>query len=212
MQGTIIHYDELTRCGLLRDEAGRVRYFRREDLPENAVVADNLTIQVDVSEEGRPPVVPVTLTNPPVVPADEVLPVRAEVVPERYEPYAASEVPAQRGGWLNWPGSLIALAALIALALSGNEPSPRGGRTPALLESFWGILTAVMLALASYLFGSGTRRWLVRLLYWPIVLCTGMAFWMQSCDGFEGDTASETYLYLLAALFVAAYLLPYRRR
>ncbi|HEY0111303.1 MAG TPA: hypothetical protein VGB67_16810, partial [Fibrella sp.] len=39
MHGTIIHYDPLTQCGLLRTEAGQLHYFRLDEVVSEGRVA-----------------------------------------------------------------------------------------------------------------------------------------------------------------------------
>jgi len=92
MQATIIHYDELTRCGLLRDESGQTRFFRRDELPENVAVAARRTVVLEPDAGAAPP------------PADE-------------PPPRPAPGPVARS---NWPGALISGGALVALLLAGG--------------------------------------------------------------------------------------------
>ncbi|GAA4402286.1 hypothetical protein GCM10023187_17210 [Nibrella viscosa] len=199
MRGTIIHYDELTRCGLVKEAGGRVHYFRENQLVPGFSPAEDRSVLLTVGNGELLAIGP-----------DEPVPVSSS-------PYRSPQQPVQRTpsatGLLNWPGFVVSLSALVALFFAGGEPSPlRGSKTPPLLESVWAIAAAGLLALEAYWFANGAGRWKVRLNVWPIALCSLMAYWLQSCDGFESDTAFEAYNYLLLVLFLVAYWLPYQRR
>jgi hypothetical protein len=199
MRGTIIHYDELSQCGLLRDETGQTRYFRQEELTTGMIVTDNQTVDVNVSDVSPLQILPYGESPEPKSVA--------------YVPRQPVALPPSRSGWLNWPGMLISVLSLVALLLAGGEENRvRGGQTPKLIESIWAILAAILLVIEANFFRTGTKRWRVRAVGWQIVLFSLIAYGLQSCDGFQADGATRTYAYLLGALLVAAYLLPYQRR
>jgi|GEM_PF-5714422 len=203
MRGTVIHYDELTECGLLRDETGRTHLFRPGAFAEGFRAADNQIVWLDVTEgklrriAAEPPPAPVVVRSvPPPALIDD---------PEPAPPVA--------NGWLNWPGTLISVSALVALLLAGGEYSSRkSGQLPTLIGSFWGMLSAVLLLLEANFFRTGAGRGRVRLVAVQVILFSLLAYGLQSCEGFEADGAAQVYAYLLGALFVAAFMLPYRRR
>ncbi|WP_234734990.1 hypothetical protein [Tellurirhabdus bombi] len=200
MRGTIIHYDELSQCGLLRDETGQTHYFRHEELTAGMIITDNQTVDINVREES-----PVQ-----ILPYAEAAPVARTVA---YVPRQTVGAPVKQSGWLNWPGVLISGLSLIALLLAGGEENRvRGGQTPKLIESIWAILAAILLVIEANFFRTGAKRWRVRAVVWQIVLFSLIAYGLQSCDGFQADDATRTYAYLLGALLVAAYLLPYQRK
>ncbi|GAA4447907.1 hypothetical protein GCM10023189_04960 [Nibrella saemangeumensis] len=200
MRGTIIHYDELTRCGLVKDTNGSVHYFRSNQLVPGFSPTEDRSVLL-------------TVNNGELLAVGPDTPAPAPITSTVYRPQPP---PVQRTpsatGLLNWPGFVVSLAALVAMFFAGGEVSPlRNSKTPPLIESVWAIAAAGLLALEAYWFANGAGRWKVRLNVWPIALCSLMAYWMQSCDGFEPDTAFEAYTYLLLVLFLAAYLLPYQR-
>lgn len=199
MRGTIIHYDEITRCGLVKDSNGRIHYFREKQLVPGFSPLEARSVLL-------------TVGNGEVLAIGPDIPLTVREVANRYHRPAVPRTLPVVPGLLNLPGFIVSLAALVAMFFAGGEVnSVRGSKTPPLIESVWAIGAAGLLALQAFWFVNGAGRWKIRLTIWPIAFCSLMAFWMQSCDGFEPDRAFEVYLYLLLALFLAAYLLPYQR-
>lgn len=205
MRGTIIHYDTLTECGLLRTEAGQLHYFRRDDVAEatgfaaggyvalhSGTPADTGGSQMDVAEG--------------IAAVRWVEQARRGITQPR--PYAPQE-PANR--LINWLGGGLSLVSLLCLLLVGGrelgEPA-YGSPNPKLVESVYGVAAAVLLVMLSVLFVTHKTRRTVRWTYWLTVWMSLFAYVGQTFDGFEIDTAATVYGYSLMALFVTTFFYP----
>ncbi|RYF72565.1 MAG: hypothetical protein EOO39_11945 [Cytophagaceae bacterium] len=204
MHGTIIHYDPLTQCGLLRTEAGQVQYFRLDEVVSqgrvatgqpvalrNGVLVDTGGSQQDASLPMRPP---------------QRLNVQATAAP------VATQV-RSAGRSIGWIGAVLALGALILLMLSGGEQSGYSSPNPRLVESTFGMAASILLVLEAIFFISsvGSRR-RIRWTFWLIVWSSLFAYVGRTFDGFEADDATGWYAYALLTLGFAVYILPYRSK
>ncbi len=197
MQGTVVHYDTLTRCGLLYDETGQPLYFRQEHLTNTGAVVAGQTVQVNQLPNNAFAIVQV---NSPAVLNPKKLAVRQPVVAETTLQF------------YNWPGVFLATMSLGFLLAAGGKLGLDGGRSPRLIGSVFGMATAALLGWLANLFRVGARRGRVRGLFWSAVLGTFLAYASQSCSyDFQVDRAFTGYTYTLLALFFALYLLPYRQ-
>lgn len=201
MQGVVIHFDELTRCGLIRDTDGINHYFRHPDVAARLTAGqmiefgnepDSLVVVESMGAEQR--------REFPLSPAASRLPPVQQPVEQPV--FRVVEPPTSTLGFTHWTGMLVSSLALVSLVA--------GGREKALLGSVWGILAAALLAIQTVFFGIAVRRSRLRSNFWRILAGSVMAYLLQSCDGFEPDTAARAYGYTLIALFVVVYLLPYR--
>ncbi|WP_375447184.1 hypothetical protein [uncultured Fibrella sp.] len=204
MHGTIIHYDPLTQCGLLRTGAGQVHYFRRDEVVStspvvagqpvtlrNGVLVDTGGSQFDASVPIRPPQRPVT--QPVNVPA------------------ATGQVRSGRN--IGWVGSLLSLVALVLLLLSGGEQVGYASPNPRLIESTFGTVAAVLLVLEAIFFSSSAgSRGRIRWTFWLLAWASLFAYVGRTFDGFEADEATGWYGYALLTLGFAVYILPYRSK
>lgn len=204
MHGTIIHYDPLTQCGLLRTEAGQVQYFRLDEVVSrspvtagqpvtlrNGVLVDTGGSQLDASVPIRPPQRPIT--QPVNVPGP------------------ASQV--RSGQTIGWIGSVLSLGTLVLLLLSGGEQVGYASPNPRLVESTFGTVAAVLLVLEAIFFASsaGSRR-RIRWTFWLLVWSSLFAYVGRTFDGFEADDATGWYGYALLTLGFAVYILPNRSK
>ena len=205
MHGTIIHYDTLTQCGLLRTGAGQVQYFRLEEVISqgrvapgqpvalrNGVLVDTGGSQLDFNPPTRPP-----QSNVPGANQQTQVPVTTQV----------------RSRGAGWMGGLLCVGTLILLLLSGGQPGTYASSNPRLIESIFGIVAAVLLVIESIFFFVGTagkRR--IRWTFWLIVWASLFAYVGQTFDGFEADDATGWYGYALLTLGFAVYVLPYRSK
>lgn len=203
MHGTIIHYDPLTQCGLLRTEAGQLQYFRRDEVVSEGLVA---------------PGQPVALRNGILVDTggsqhDASLPIRPPQRPVSQPANMAVGVSQARSGWNSgWIGSVLSAGALILLMLSGGQQNQYASDNPRLVDSIFGTVAAVLLVLEAILFisAAGSRRRL-RWTFWLTAWASLFAYVGQTFDGFEADEATGWYGYALLALGFAVYILPYRK-
>ena len=222
MQGTVIHYDLLTRCGLLRTEDGKLHYFRETQLSDASFVVANQRVQVSgANSELQVDTRLSALTRPG---ENTLAPVRA-VSPDAEAEYeelldtgpAVSQQPVwveERwwGSLRNWPGTLVATIAFCLLLIAGNGLKPgRPERNIPLLTSWWAVGSAIFLIAITYLQAIGARLGRVRSVFWLIAVCSGLAYFMQGCKGFEADAVTEWYFYTLVVLFLIIYILPYKR-
>ncbi|MEZ0611252.1 hypothetical protein ACAW74_22260 [Fibrella sp. WM1] len=207
MRGTIIHYDTLTQCGLLRTEAGQLHYFRRDDVAEATgfaagrqvllrvgTLADTGGSQMDIVE-GMAAIRQVEQAR-----RLGTLPPEPPLTPQ--PPKRATRSISQVGGWLS-------LAALLCLLLAGGnqfgESSVYASAEPKLIGSVFGVAAAVLLVILSILFFTHKTRRLVRWTYWLTVWSSLFAYIAQTVDGFEIDAAATAYGYSLIALLIAMF-------
>ncbi len=209
MHGTIIHYDPLTQCGLLRTEAGQLQYFRLDEVVSEGLVAAGrpVALRHGVLVDTGGSQLDANLPNP--------LPKRSFV--QAGQPQAAN-VPvgtsqASSGQAIYWVGGLLAIGALILLLLSGGQHSGYASPNPRLIESTSGAVAAVLLVIEAIFFFSSakTGRGRIRWTYWLIVWASLFAYVGQLFDGFEADDATTWYGYALLTLGFAVYILPFRR-
>lgn len=204
MHGTIIHYDPLTQCGLLRTGAGQVHYFRLEEVVSqgrvapgqpvalrNGVLVDTGGSQLDFNPPTRPP-----HSNAPGANQQPQVPV-------------TTQVHSSGAGWL---GGLLCVGALILLLLSGGRQSTYASDNPRLIESIFGIIAAVLLVVEAVLFVSTSGKRRIRWNFWLIAWASLFAYVGQTFDGFEADNATGWYGYALLTLGFAVYVLPYRSK
>ncbi|MBO0948206.1 hypothetical protein [Fibrella forsythiae] len=203
MHGTIIHYDPLTQCGLLRTEAGQVQYFRLDEVVSQGRVA-----------AGQP----VALRNGVLVDTggsqqDASLPIRPPQRPTMQPASAPVATQVRSGRNIGWIGAVLAIGALILLMLSGGEQSGYASPNPRLLESIFGMTASILLVLEAVFFMSsaGSRR-RIRWTFWLVVWSSLFAYVGQTFDGFEADDATGWYAYALLTLGFAVYILPYRSK
>ncbi|CCH00129.1 hypothetical protein FAES_2120 [Fibrella aestuarina BUZ 2] len=205
MHGTIIHYDTLTQCGLLRTEAGQLHYFRRDDVAEATgfaagrqvslragTLADTGGSQMDIVE-GLAAIRHVEQAR------------RVGTLPAQPAP----PPPKRATQSISWVGGWLSLAALLCLLLAGgnqfSEPSVYAAAAPKLIGSVFGVAAAVLLVILAILFFTHKTRRLVRWTYWLTVWSSLFAYIAQTIDGFEIDAAATCYGYSLIALLVAVF-------
>lgn len=196
MQRGVIHYDELTECGLFKDASGQTHIFRKGDPAFSHIWANSTSekpLAGDVLER-RPPV---PLMSPP----------KPLNMPSRASSTGTS---AGRIGFLNWAGMALSGLALLLLINIGGEPRKDGvGMNPKLIESLWAVAAGGLLLVELIYFSVGAARWRIRTNYWGIVVCTVFAsLLMQGCDNYQADKIADVYTIVLAFLLLVVYLLP----
>ncbi|GAB3315832.1 hypothetical protein GCM10027299_05320 [Larkinella ripae] len=198
MQRGVIHYDELTECGLFKDASGHIHIFRKGD-----------PVYHHVWTYGTP-------EKPPVgalVSSGRLAPVPAPVVekPPTAAPRVSSTgMPANRIGFLNWAGLALSGLALLLLINIGGEPRKDGtGTNPKLIESLWAVAAGGLLLIELIYFSVGAARWRIRTNYWGIVVCTVFAsLLMKGCDHYQADKVADVYTIVLTVLLLVVYVLP----
>lgn len=199
MQGTVIHYDEFTQCGVLLDQAGNPVYFQRHQLPPDAAVTVNQFVSI------RPTSRPVRLVaDSRPVPEEELNPVQM--------PYAASPVPTLNvpADWPNWLGGSTAAVTGLLLWLAGRDLSWASGvKAPSLVNSWWGIGAGSLLVyqVINYVAAAPART--LRSSAWLTVLCSVM---FHSCNDFQTKATLSWYDNLLFVTLLMAYVLPLFKR
>jgi len=195
MQKGVIHYDDLTECGLFKDPSGQVHVFRKGDPVYERVWTDGITET------------PLINTAPE---AGQITPIITE------KPLAAMPrtgwvgKSTNRFGFLNWAGMALSGLALLLLINIGGEPRKDGmGTNPKLIESIWAVAAGGLLLVQLIYFSIGTARSRIRTNYWGIVVCTVFAsLLMQGCENYQADRVADVYTIVLAILLVVVYLLP----
>lgn len=197
MQGQIIHYDDLTRCGLLRDEAGQSVYFRREQLGGDGPVVARQRVSLIKSAEGV-----LTILRLP----DTAGPVAFSAAPGTANPLTYTVV----SDWPNWLGGLTAAVAALVLWLAGRDITWASyGKTPSLANSWWGIGAGSLLVYQAVNYVASAPARMLRSTAWLVVFCT-LGF--QSCTDFQTKTLLDWYDILLIVTLVMAYVLPLFKR
>ena len=209
MHGTIIHYDSLTQCGLLRTASGQLHYFRHDEVITPGPLATGLPITLRngvLVDTGGSQFDPMPARRPDYIDVQVPL-TQAVILPD------ASYASVRIAGWI---GTLLAGVALVLLLLSGGQQHGYVSANPRLVGSIWGTLAAVMLVIEALFFvmsaPPGVTRRRVRRVYWAIVWLSAFAYVGQTFDGFEADDATGWYAYALLALGFAVYILPYRSK
>ncbi|KAB7732513.1 hypothetical protein F5984_00695 [Rudanella paleaurantiibacter] len=240
MQGTILHYDSLTGCGLLRVDAHRRDdhpiLFRQNQLIDARSVKAGQRISVSGSGAGL-----TIVTRSGETRSGETRP--SDAIPDQYEELLDAEpvtyldakpvipraqpvydqtayttgsgpVAPASGGLYNWPGTLVAAAAfgLLLAAGQGYKPESRVEKNVPLINSIWGMVAAALLVMTTYWQAVGMSRGRVRSAVWGVAICSIMAYLLQGCSGFVADGAAQWYIYALIVLFLIVYILPYRVR
>ncbi|MEZ0542980.1 hypothetical protein [Fibrella arboris] len=203
MHGTIIHYDSLTQCGLLRTKAGQIQYFRLDEVSSQGLVAAGQPVALRTG----------VLVDTGGSQHDASLPIRP---PQRANAQVTAAPPVAQvrsGRGISWIGAVLAIGALILLMLSGGEQSGYASPNPRLVESTFGMAASILLVLEAVFFMSsaGSRR-RIRWTFWLIGWSSLFAYVGRTFDGFEADDATGWYAYALLTLGFAVYILPYRSK
>jgi hypothetical protein len=203
MHGTIIHYDTLTQCGLLRTEAGQLHYFRRADVAEATGLAAGSYVALRI---GTPP----DTGGSRMDIAEGMAAVRTVEQARRQMAAQQAAIAPVRRSRFGWLGGGLSVVAVLCLLLAGGEATGYSSPNPRLVDSPFGVAAAGLLVWLAILFVTHKTRRAVRFAYWFTVLSSMMAYVGQLFDGFETDAAATAYGYLLIALFFAGYLVPKR--
>ncbi len=197
MQGQIIHYDDLTRCGLLRDDAGQAVYFRREQVAGDDTITDRQRVSLIKSAENV-----LTILLLPPQPAPPVI-----SVPSRTGKASEYNVPAD---WPNWLGALLTAVTVLVLWLAGRDMTWESyQKTPSLTNSWWGIGAGSLLVyqVVNYIASVPART--LHSTAWLVVFCS---LFFQGCNEFRTKATLDWYDILLVATLVIAYVLPLFKR
>lgn len=183
MRRTVIHYDEVTECGLLREASGSMRYFRKGDPDDPG------------NELADQPVPTVAVMDPVPAPV---------MTPTAKPPIRGLRLTGTHLDWVHWVGVFLSGLALLLLINAGGK-----GLNPKLIDSWWGISAAVLLMIQLIFFSIGVATSKLRTNYWRIVVCTLMAsLLLKSCDNYQADTTADVYSITLGLLLLVVYLLP----
>jgi hypothetical protein len=198
MHRGVIHYDELTECGLFKDASGHSHIFRKGDPVYRHVWTYD-------SSEKPPTGVAIPLEQRPLAPI-----LLAEKPFEATPRTGSTSLPPARVGLLNWIGMALSGLALLLLINIGGEPrKDGGGSNPKLIESMWAVIAGGLLLIELIYFSVGAARWRIRTNYWGIVVCTVFAsLLMKGCDHYQADKVADVYTIVLAILLLVVYLLP----
>ncbi|RRB15018.1 hypothetical protein [Larkinella knui] len=198
MHRGVIHYDELTECGLFKDASGQVHIFRKGDSVYRQVwtydFPEKPLTGVAIPPERRP------LASAPI-----------SEKPLAATPRTGYAAPSTtRIGLLNWIGMALSGLALLLLINIGGEPrKDGGGMNPKLVESMWAVIAGGLLLIELIYFSVGAARWRIRTNYWGIVVCTVFAsLLMKGCDHYQADKVADVYTIVLAILLLVVYILP----
>lgn len=197
MQGQIIHYDDLTRCGLLRNEAGEAVFFRREQVAGTDPVLDRQWVSLVQSAEGVLTIL--RLAEQPQLSATTT----PQATTNNLEYSVLSD-------WPNWLGGLTAGVAALVLWLAGRDVTwVSYEKTPSLTNSWWGIFTGCLLVyqVVNYIASAPARN--LQSTAWLLLFCS-LGF--QSCNDFTTKTMIEWYDILLITTLIMAYILPLFKR
>ena len=194
MQGQIIHYDHLTRCGLLRDDAGQTVYFRREQIAGDEAVTGQQRVSLVKTAENVLTILPLSVPVP---------------TPTAQKPVAATDynVPAD---WPNWLGGLLTAVTALVLWLSGRDLTWASfQKTPSLTNSWWGIGAGSLLVYQVVNYVASVPARTLQSTAWLIVFCS---VFFQSCNDFRTKDTLDWYDILLLATLILAYVLPLFKR
>lgn len=210
MQGTVIHYDPLTRCGVLRAETdtptpGQLHYFRDEEVIEASqiVPGQRVTLRQSVTSfandasEGK---------YQPDVEFEEAIPINR---PGQFQ----DTVPRKPSALGNIAGFVLALLTLFCLLGAGGETG-NFYTTPGLklTESLFGVLAAVGLVILMVHFFALSPRKSIRRTFWLVAISSLVAYVSVTLRGFESDQSAVAYGWGLLALGFAVYALPFRQK
>lgn len=195
MQKGVIHYDELTECGLFKDASGQTHVFRKGDPVYQRVRTDE------------------TLEMPSVIPAlktEYAAPIIAERPVASLPLTGSVRTTPSRKQLLTWAGMALSGLALLLLINIGGGPRKTGpGINPKLIESLWAVAAGGLLLVELICFSIGAARSRIRTNYWGAVVCTVFAsLLMQGCDNYEADRVADVYTIVMALLLVVVYLVP----
>ena len=208
MQGTVIHYDPLTRCGMLRAETdtltpGQLHYFRDDEVLDTGQVVPGQRVTLRQSVTGFAPDASEGQHEPDVE--------FVEAVPVDGPGQFQDVVPRKPSALGNIAGFILALLTLICLLGAGGEtgnfyttPGPK------LTESLFGVLAAVGLVILMVHFFALSPRKSIRRTYWLVSLSSLVAYISMSLRGFESDQSASAYSWGLLALGFSVYALPFR--
>ncbi|MBO0933519.1 hypothetical protein [Fibrella aquatilis] len=210
MQGTVIHYDPLTRCGVLRAETdspipGQLHYFRDDEVinashiipGQRVTLRSSLTTYATHAREEA---------NEPDVEFVEAIPVDR---PGHFH----DTVPRKPSALGNIAGFVLALLTLFCLLGAGGEPDNfYTTPNPKLTESLFGVLAAVGLVILMVHFFVLSRRASIRRTFWLVAISSLVAYVSMSFRGFESDGSATAYGWGLLALGFAIYVLPFRQK
>ncbi|MFD1144443.1 hypothetical protein ACFQ4C_25170 [Larkinella insperata] len=198
MQKGVIHYDELTECGLFKDASGQIYVFRKGDPVYQRVWTDPTPEKPLVAAPSRTepgPARPAVMAGKPLLAT----------------PQSRSAVlRTSRLKFLNWAGMALSGLALLLLINIGGEPRKDGmGTNPKLIESIWAVAAGGLLLVQLIYFSIGAARSRIRTNYWGIVVCTVFAsLLMQGCENYQADRVADVYTIILGILLIVVYLLP----
>ncbi|MGV3557933.1 MAG: hypothetical protein ACO1O2_07275 [Larkinella arboricola] len=198
MQKGVIHYDELTECGLFKDASGQIHVFRKGDPVYQRVWANELP---------EKPLDTASVITGPIPPRPAVV---AEKPPTVTSQTRSGAGRASRMQVLNWAGMALSGLALLLLINIGGGPRKDGmGTNPKLIESIWAVAAGGLLLIELIYFSIGAARSRIRTNYWAIVVCTVFAtLLMQGCENYQADRVADVYTIVLALLMVIIYVLP----
>lgn len=197
MQGQIIHYDALTRCGLLRNDVGELIYFRREQVVGNDAIADRQRVDLIESAGTVLTVLPI---SGPVASTQTSAPVGQNSSPT-YDVVA---------DWPNWLGGFTAVVTALVLWLVGRDITWASyQKTPSLTNSWWGIGAGSLLIYQAVNYVASVPARTLRSTAWVVVFCS-VGF--QGCNEFQTKTLLGWYDILLLATLTMAYVLPLFKR
>lgn len=199
MQRGVIHYDELTECGLFKDASGQIHIFRKGDPVYRHVWT------YEAAE--KPPVA--VLASSPQLPGNPAVAV-VKPIPPVARPVTTGSSSNRQLSLFNWAGLALSGLALLLLINIGGEPRKDGvGTNPKLIDSIWAVIAGVLLLIELIYFSVGAARWRIRTNYWGIVVCTVFAsVLMKGCDHYQADKVADVYTIVLAVLLLVVYLLP----
>ena len=208
MQGTIIHYDPLTRCGVLRAETdaptpGQLHYFRDDDVINAGHIAPGQRVTLRSSLTTYATHERDNASEPDVE--------FVEAVPVDRPGQFHDTVPRKPLG--NIAGFVLALLTLFCLLGAGGEPDDfYPTPNPKLTESLFGVLAAVGLVIMMVHFFALSRRANIRRTFWLVAISSLIAYVSLSFRGFESDQSAIAYGWGLLALGFSVYVLPFRQK
>ncbi|MBC8154814.1 MAG: hypothetical protein H7Z72_18105 [Bacteroidetes bacterium] len=197
MQGHIIHYDDLTRCGLLHDDTGKAVYFRREQVAGDGVIGRQQRVSLVKSAEN---VLTILRLPDQAVPAGAPAPIQSANLSD-YSVIA---------DWPNWLGGFTAVVAALVLWLAGRDITwASHQKTPSLANSWWGIGAGSLLIYQAVNYVAAVPARTLHSTAWVVVFCS---IGFQSCNEFQTKTLLDWYDILVVTTLIMAYVLPLFKR